>query len=201
MASETEVGVIWRLMTTNYGYITRPQANESQAACSERLAGLFDIWVQLLADIPVDVLRAAALQHISESKWFPVVSDLRDASARILHPRRTTAIEAWGEVRRAFSRWWPSGMPTFSDDITARVVAELGWHNLCMSECQESDRARFLQGYDEHCRREMSEAVALPEVRRIMAELAEKKNVEQLTDGKERDIPRVPVGGADLRGA
>jgi hypothetical protein len=183
MASRDEIGVIWRLMTTNYSYITKPQPSETVNDAAERMASLFDIWVRLLADLPVEILRASALQHISESKWFPAVSDLRDAAARILYPRRQTAIEAWGEVRRAFGRWWPNGMPEFSDDVTTAVVAELGWHSLCMSECQEADRARFLQGYDEHIKRERSSLITLPEVKRIIVELAEQKSVGRLTDG------------------
>ena len=183
MATEQEVGVIWRLMTTNYGYILKPQQGESDGECNERLAGLFDIWAQLLADIPVEVLRASALQHISESKWFPAVSDLRDASARILYPRRQTAIEAWGEVRRAFGSVGYYGAPQFSDDVTATVVAELGWRALCTSECQEADRARFLQGYDEHVKRAKSDAIALPEVGRVIRELAARKSANQLTEG------------------
>ena len=180
MASEAEVGVIWRLMTTNYSYITKPQPNETAQAAADRMSGLFDIWVQLLADLPGEVLRASALQHISESKWFPSVSDLRDASARILYPRRQTAIEAWGEVRRAFGTVGYYGIPQFSDDVTDAVVAELGWRNLCMSECQEADRARFLQGYDEYVKREKSSLVALPEVTRVIKELAERRDVKRL---------------------
>jgi hypothetical protein len=76
------------------------------------------------------------------------------------------------------------GSPQFSDDITTAVMAELGWRNLCMSECQEADRARFLQGYDEHCKREKSSMIALPEVTRVIKELAERKNVKQLTKGE-----------------
>jgi len=180
MADENEVGIIWRLMTANYGYIARPQPGETPQAAADRMSGLFDIWVQLLADIPVEVLRASALQHISESKWFPTVSDLRDASARILYPRRQTAIEAWGEVRRAFGTVGYYGAPNFTDDVTASVVAELGWRSLCTSECQEADRARFLQGYEEHVKREKSSLVALPEVTRVIKELAERRDVKRL---------------------
>ena len=180
MADENEVGIIWRLMTTNYSYIARPQPSETPQAAADRMSGLFDIWAQLLADIPADILRASALQHISESKWFPAVSDLRDASARILYPRRQTAIEAWGEVRRAFGTVGYYGEPQFSDEVTAAVVDELGWRSLCMSECQEADRARFLQGYDERLKREKRDLITLPEVGRIMAEIAERKNVKRL---------------------
>lgn len=185
MASNDEIETIWRLMTTNYSYILKPLSRESDTDCDDRLAGLLDTWKQLLADIPGDILKACALQHLSESHFFPMVSDFRDIAARIMFPRQQTAIEAWGDVRRAFSRWWPNGMPQFSDDVTTAVVAELGWRNLCMSECEGADRARFLQGYDEHVRREKSNAVALPEVRRIIAELAEKKSVKQLTEASE----------------
>lgn len=184
VANEDEIDGIWRLMTTNYSYITRPQQGESGRACSERLAGLYDIWIQLLADIQIDILRAAALQHISESKWFPSVAELRNSSARILNPRQQTAIEAWGEVRRAFGTIGYYGSPQFSDDATAAVVAELGWRELCMSECQEADRARFLQGYEAHIKRNLQNSIMLPQVSFAMAEVTAKIGIKRLRAGE-----------------
>jgi hypothetical protein len=183
MASEVEIGAIWRAMTTNYAYVLRPQQGESDGECNDRLAGLFDIWVQLLADIPGDVLRASALQHIAESVWFPTVADLREMSSRIMCPRRQGAVEAWGEVIRSFATYHPS-TPEFSSPITATVVNQLGWRNLCMSECQAADRKNFIDSWNTIANREKQGAAMLPQVRDMILEIARAKRMEQLTDGE-----------------
>jgi hypothetical protein len=183
MASNDEITAIWRLMTTNYSYITKPQAGESVRDCEERLARLLDIWGQLLADIPVEVLHAASLQHISESDFFPTPHNFRDAAARIMCPRRQGAVEAWGEVVRAFSTYHNS-TPEFTDPITTAVVNHLGWRNLCMSEMQAADRKNFVECWTTIANREKQDATMLPQVRDMILEIARAKRMEQLTEGE-----------------
>lgn len=170
MAEEHEIESIFHLMLANYGYFQR----EKDAA---ELATLLDIWKQLLTDIGGDVLKASALQHISESKWFPSVAELREISVRILCPRRQGAVEAWGEVVRQFHIAGYYGTPEFTDPVTAEVVAQLGWRELCQSENQAADRARFIEGWNALAQREKADAIMLPQVRDVMLQLAESKRV------------------------
>ena len=168
MAEEHEIESIFHLMLANYSYFQREKD-------AQELAILLDIWKQLLTDIDGGVLKASSLQHISESKWFPSVAELRDIAARILYPRRQGAVEAWGEVQRQFHHPGRYGEPQFSDPITAEVVAQLGWQELCDSEMQAADRKNFVECWNALAQREKADAIMLPQVREVMMQLAESK--------------------------
>ena len=171
MATSSEIGAIFSVLVTNYGYITRDKTDTE-------LSALLDIWKQTLADIDSNVLKASALQHISESKWFPSVAELRDAAAEIMTPNRTTPVEQWGEVLRQMKHVGYYGVPYFADETTSEVVSDMGWRNLCLSEDGTADRARFIQGYIDRKKREQHKAVQLPQVADAIARLADRKRMQ-----------------------
>jgi hypothetical protein len=88
------------------------------------------------------------------------VSDLRRASANV-----PSAYDAWQEVCREILNTGSYGTPGFSSPLIERVVKNLGWRNLCMSENQVADRARFVQAYEQLLERATTENMMLPEVR------------------------------------
>ena len=56
----------------------------SQAYPEKQLeAETLQVYLDNLDDIPVYVLKAAVRQHIQSSQWFPRVSELRQAAARL----------------------------------------------------------------------------------------------------------------------
>ncbi len=57
------------------------------------------------------------------------------------------------------------GTPVWSHPLVERVVKQLGWRNLRMSEDQTADRARFVQAYEQLLARATTEEMLLPEVR------------------------------------
>lgn len=160
------IEAIWNLMTTNYAYIQKDKT-------AEDLAALLDIWKTLLADIPPEVLKAAAFQHIASSKWFPTVAELRELAREITCPARLTGVEAWGVVKREIARVGLSGKPDFGDEFIAAAVRTLGWGSLCMSEFEAADRARFIQCYETFIAREDRQAALLPQVRALMGEVSQ----------------------------
>lgn len=173
MASSEEIRAVFNLLTTNYGYIQREKT-------PQEMASLLDLWIQLLADLDGDTLRVATLKHVSESKWFPSIAELREQAASILCPNSKTAIEAWGDVVRAFHNFGQYQTPKFDDEITAEVVRDLGWVELCNSEMPEADRARFIQGYEAMTKRRKTESVALPQVQQYIAQIAEARSIPRL---------------------
>lgn len=172
MATELEIKQVHNLLTINYPAQT---TKLSAADISNQLA----LWVQLLADIPGEVLKAAALQHMARSQWFPAVAELRHEAGAIVAPAAQTAIEAWGEVTAAMAsaRYYRYAdgfheFPQFADPVTQKVVDALGWGNLCASEDGTADRARFLQGYEAIAKRHQEERATLPLVRELTARLS-----------------------------
>ena len=66
-----------------------------------------DIWSRDRARLPMtlseinpELLQAAVLKHISTSKWFPTVAEIRAPVAEIVlqTANQPTALEAWGFV-------------------------------------------------------------------------------------------------------
>lgn len=175
MANPGEIKAIFDMLAGNYHYAMRDMTRE-------QISDLQILWVQLLRDIDGDVLKSAALQHVSESKWFPQIAELRLAAAEIVMPCRSTPVEQWGNVLRQIKRIGYYGIPRFDDEATASVVDDIGWRNLCLSEDMTADRARFIQGYVDRQKREQRRAVQLPAVADAIARIAEQKR-KQLKDG------------------
>jgi hypothetical protein len=132
-----------------------------------------DIYYSVLKDIPFDVLKTAALDHISRSPWFPKVCELRKAAVDIAMDSRRfpNAYDAWGEMDYAIRRWGRDRKPDFDNPVLERTIASLGWRNLCMSTNQVADRARFIEAYNIYLQRSIDEAVTLPQVKALSAKL------------------------------
>lgn len=179
MASIDEIMSVFSMLAANYHYAMRDMS-------PKQVSDLQVLWCELLRDLDGDILKAAALQHVSESKWFPSIAELRDAAAQLMTPDRMTPVEAWGEVVRAFSYPGRYGNPQFNDPITAEVINDLGWIKLCDSEMQETDRARFIQGYMDRLKRERRLTTELPqvaEVRNRIKQIARARCIPQI-EGK-----------------
>ena len=176
MANPGEISAVFAMLKAHYH-------NSMRDLTPKEISDLQMLWCELLRDIDGDTLKTAALQHVSESKWFPMVSELRDAAAEIVSPDRKTPVEAWGDVMRQIKRIGSYGIPKFDDDITADVVVDMGWQILCLSEDSTADRARFIQGYQDRSKRERRQAVQLPQVAEARArikKLADSKKMPQL---------------------
>jgi CDP-glycerol glycerophosphotransferase (TagB/SpsB family) len=152
---------VWNLLAIAYPNYCREQS-------AETLAQTLKLYWQLLADLPIEQLKSAALRHVATSKFFPSVAELRDAAATLALTPAQTAVEAWGEVLAAMGdvRYYIYDdhyeTPQFANPITNRLVRSMGWRDLCRSENAVADRARFTQAYEQLAARQRSEA-ALPE--------------------------------------
>ncbi len=163
MTSKNDILKLMKILTATYpGY---PVSEET-----------VNIYFAVLEDIPYDVLKTAALDHISRSPWFPKVSELRKAAVDIaLDSRRSpSAYDAWGELERAIRRWGRDRKPDFDNPILERTVAALGWRNLCMSTNQIADRARFIEAYNIYRQRQVDDVVTIPQVRELAGKLGGK---------------------------
>lgn len=133
------------------------------------------IYAQALADIPADLLKASVLNHITLSKWFPTIAELRQSAAGLVmkaagHP---DALTAWGEVAHQLRYVGSWGAPQFTDPLIQRAVQAVGgWKMLCASENQASDRARFIQAYETFINRTTEDLQMLPQVRSFVENAA-----------------------------
>jgi hypothetical protein len=132
-----------------------------------------EMYVQLLADIPGSVLEQSALDHISRSRFFPTIAELRSAAFSIIDATDPipTEYEAWSAVQAEIHRVGHYDYPTLDNTIAAQVVEQLGWHYLCLSENPVADRAHFVQAYQTIAERERTSAHRLHMVTEFIATL------------------------------
>ncbi len=154
-----------------------------------------EVYAALLADVPDDVLVAAAQKHATTSKWFPKIAELREA-AQDIQARATgmlTAEESWLEVQAALRDygWYGETIPveegggwrapSVLDELSRRAIEGLGgWRMMCQSNNPVADRAHYLKIYAGLLRRHQEDAAMLPQVREVVEKLAERKAPAQL---------------------
>lgn len=128
-----------------------------------------ELYYQLLGDIQTEELKAAVLHCVAEAgrKFAPSIGEIRGAvgNIRSMSANLPSSYEAWQEVLRQFADTGSYGTPQFTSPLISKAVERLGWRQLCMSEDQTADRARFIQCYEQLAARVAEENIMLPEVR------------------------------------
>ena len=111
-------------------------------------------------DIPDELLAHAIAEWLAHGRKFPTVSELRELALDETYPLPG---EAWGEVRRAISRYGQSGTPEFSHALIAAAVADIGWVSLCVSQVEDEPiiRAQFERYYRARVQRATFDRTAL----------------------------------------
>jgi hypothetical protein len=124
------------------------------------------IYQRLLSDLDFDLLKAATLQCATTNTFFPAVAEIRAAAVELkaMAEGIPSEIEAWGEVLDQMRKVGSRCVPDFSHPLVAQVVRQMGWINLCLSENQISDRARFIEAYSQTNKMSRRRAQMLPEV-------------------------------------
>lgn len=101
---------------------------------------------------------------LATRNYLPSVAEFLHAAAEIERGPVRAGGEGWGEVRRAIGRYGVYRVPgkdfSFADDTVTRCVDALGWANLCNSENESADRARFIELYDKLAKGSRTEHVA-----------------------------------------
>jgi len=125
------------------------------------------VYDRLLADIPPHELQTVVDQAIAECKFLPTVAELRERYHTLSRTLgQLTATDAWGQVKAEIRRIGSWGTPTFADPVVAKVVRNMGWNELCMSESPEGvDRAQFTKMYNELVERGEQVQKLLPQAR------------------------------------
>lgn len=137
------------------------------ANASEETLG---VYVQYLADIPLDHLKVVVDQVIMESEFLPTVAKIRERYIGMITPERLSASDAWGLVLKQIVRVGHIGTPAFDDPVLERVVKGMGWRDLCLSENQMADRAHFIKLYNESADRQAREYGESSATKRLTAQ-------------------------------
>jgi hypothetical protein len=122
---------------------------QSARMTADNIANAAQVWAELMPDHDREEVWSAVKRLLVTSKWLPTPAEILAVIDAARHGRRPGGAEQWSRVCDAIGavgRFRPA--PAFRDPVTARVVDALGWRELCESENQVADRARFIELYD-----------------------------------------------------
>lgn len=155
-----------------------------------------DMYVNMLMDLPPNLLASAVTYCINHCRFLPSVAELRDTAARATalangDTDEDSAATAWGRVQKAIASVGYTGRPDFSDDpILADVVDHLGWKQICLTPVDDTAilRAQFRKAYEAACQqrknvRDFSQA-GVPINPRIRQAIAAEMTATALPGGK-----------------
>jgi len=152
--------------------------------------GALRIYSEMLKDLPIDVLDAAAKEMIIASPFYPSVSEWRNKAVNLMIGSHNipTAAEAWEE---AIDHCRHGKYTDYSHPLIERAAMAIGvqfWSSM-LTEQEMATRAHFMKIYDSMLGREMETVKMLPESKQVSAkyaELADKLSMnKQLGDGSE----------------
>jgi hypothetical protein len=131
----------------------------------------------------------------------PTIAEIREACMDLEHGEPKAGGEAWGEVLAAVSRWGIYRQPgldfQFADPVVARAVQAFGWRNICNSENQQADRARFIELYDRLAtvERKQLNAGQLPAAQRLRALQSSEDRLAEIGSDMVQGLAKRLTGG------
>lgn len=114
------------------------------------------LYGQVLLAADFETAISAARKIIVTLKWFPSLSELVSA----IDPSPTPA-EGWSEVLDRLHRFGEPGWEFLSPFVHEVVAAHGGWGRLCQMQNAVSERARFIELYQEIRNKKLAKRFAL----------------------------------------
>lgn len=119
-----------------------------------------DFYVNVLGDVPPELLASAVTYCINHCKFLPSIAEIRATVEKAAAMAKgdmdaTSATDAWGRVQKAIASVGYTGKPDFSDDpILAQIVDQFGWKDICLTPTDDTAilRAQFRKAYEAACR-------------------------------------------------
>lgn len=142
----------------------------------ELTADSVKLYAGLLADLPVDILEAAARQIMVERTFFPSIAEWREMARQLMFAEQSipSAYEAWENVQEQIARCgdyyrYPQfgRVPEYRHPLIQRAVDILGYRYLCESTTTMADRAHFFKVYESLLERAIRESRLLPDVKAV----------------------------------
>lgn len=126
--------------------------------------------VELTIDIPILEYKRCLDEAAARSEFMPMPKAVRDIyqNTRLDNPLLgiPTADEAWGEVKKALRQVGYTGTPEFSHPLIDRIVRNIGWRDICMSENESVMRSNFMRMWKELEGREAEVQSYMPKTRK-----------------------------------
>lgn len=135
-----------------------------------QIGDMLEVWLEDLADLPDDLLKAACKNHRERSQWLPSIAEIRASAVSLMRqasPADQDWNEAWAEMQRQILRVGYVGVPEWTNPALAETVKTLGgWQAVCFNEDPEGvARAQFRETYQIVIGRMERKVTQSPEVR------------------------------------
>lgn len=111
------------------------------------------LYVEMLSDIPPQILEVAVKKLIMTNKFLPSIAEIRETAYGIKGTISGTAApdesEAWGEVIKAIQSVGYYGKPKFSHEAITAAVNNIGWQDICTTPTDGTNtlRSQFRRAY------------------------------------------------------
>lgn len=118
------------------------------------------IYMQMLKDIPEEVMKKVVEKAIYENKYLPTIAELVEACRSLMATSNGVKevpdwSEAWAEVEKAMRNTPWGGKPKFSHPAIEQAVKNYGWQSIheVMVDDYHTMQAQLRRVYDEVAKR------------------------------------------------
>lgn len=150
----------------------------------------FDIWYDLLNDIPFEVCKAAVYKYMATNKFPPTIADIRQIATEMATTESLNEGEAWALVYRAICN---SGyhateefnkLPIECQKAVGNPAILREWANLNINEVNTVIQSNFMRSYKVESKR-TQEYQQLPQVTKdFIAQLTKTSNIKLLNNNE-----------------
>lgn len=113
----------------------------------------FNVWYELLKDIPYQVAHATVYKYISTNKFPPTIADIREGATSIVQPEQLGEGEAWALVYKAICNSAYNSVEEFNKlpKECQRAVGDPAilreWASLTIDEVNTVIQSNFMRSY------------------------------------------------------
>jgi hypothetical protein len=152
--------------------------NEFRNVTAEESAARLASYIDLLEDIPDDIMAIVALKVLTLYDWFPTTNQIRRCAVSLVNPSRMSAAEAWAIVQRRLSKSGARGLRDIDDPLIAATVEVIGVDRLRHNDNEAALFAQFRDTYDT-LRARQTEMLQTPrKVHDMLAAVVERQRLE-----------------------
>lgn len=120
----------------------------------------FNVWYELLKDIPYEVCQAAVHKYMSTNTFPPTIADIRKIAFEVSQPEMMNEAEAWALVLRAIGNGLYNAqnefnkLPAACQRAVGRPEVLKEWANMEIDTVNSVIQSNFMRVYKAQCQKE-----------------------------------------------
>jgi hypothetical protein len=148
----------------------------------------FNVWYELLKDIPYAICQAAIHKYMSTCKFAPTIADIRQLTTEIVNPEELNEGEAWSLVYKAICNSAYNAREEF-EKLPKECQRAVGnpsmlkeWATMDNSEVCTVIQSNFMRSYKVEVKRSKELNQLPPSTREVIAKLSDSMSVGLIED-------------------